>query len=55
MTHYELRDHPDDLPIICTDLATALRKGRRRSALVGPVLVYEMDDRSGERLISVID
>ncbi len=55
MTHYELRDDPDDLPIICNDLATALRKGRRRAAHVGPVLVYEMDDRTGERLIRVID
>ena len=41
--HYELRDYPDDLPIICTTLAEAERKARHRVEHVGgPVLIYEM-------------
>lgn len=52
---YELRDDPDDLPIICATLAEAERRGRRRAASLGiEVLIYEMDPRRGERLIGTI-
>ena len=53
---YEVRDDPDDLPIICATKAEAIRRGRRRAARIGqPVLIYEMDDRHGERFIGTID
>ena len=52
---YELRDDPDDLPIICPDLATARRRGRRRAARIGcPVLIYEVDTIEGERFTEAI-
>jgi hypothetical protein len=51
MTHYELRDHPDDLPIICRTLDQAARRANRRAERMGiPVLVYEVSER-GERFI----
>ena len=50
---YEIRDDPDDLPIICATEAEARRRGRRRAARIGqPVLIDEMDDRHGERFIA---
>lgn len=53
---YEARDDPDDLPIICATEAEAIRRGRRRAARIGqPVLIYQMDDRDGERFIGTID
>lgn len=56
MTHYELRDDPDDLPIICPDLATARRRGRHRAARTGnPVLIYSVHLTEGERLIEAVD
>ena len=46
---YEIRD---DLPIICATEVEAIRRGRRRAVRIGqPVLIYEMDDHDGERLI----
>ena len=55
MTTYEIRDDPDDLPIICATLAEAERRGRRRVARLGiEVLIYEMHPTRGERLISAI-
>lgn len=52
MSHYEIRDDPDDLPIICATLAEAERRGRRRSARLGqPVLVYEIDHAGAERFL----
>ena len=32
MTTYEIRDDPDDLPIICATLTEAERRGQRRAA-----------------------
>lgn len=41
---YELRDDPDDLPIICATEAEARRRGRQRAARIGqPVLIYEVE------------
>lgn len=55
LTTYEIRDDPDDLPIICATLAEAERRGRRRAARLGiEVLIYEMHPTRGERLISAI-
>ncbi|MCZ0963094.1 hypothetical protein [Paracoccus benzoatiresistens] len=55
MTTYELRDDPDDLPIICATLAKAERRSRRRAARLGiEVLIYKMDPRRGERFIGAI-
>lgn len=55
VTHYELRDHPDDLPIICPDLATARQRARRRAARIGSlVLIYSMDPTHGERFIEAV-
>lgn len=55
MKHYELRDHPDDLPIICPDLATARRRGRRRAVRIGsPILIYSVDPIHGERFIEAV-
>ena len=55
MTSYEIRDDPDDLPIICATLTEAERRGRRRAARFGiEVLVYEMHPARGERLIGAI-
>lgn len=51
---YELRDHPDDLPIPCETLAEAQRCARARAARFGiSVLIYEMDPFTGERLVDV--
>ena len=53
---YEIRDDPDDLPIICATEAEARRRGRRRAARIGqPVLIYEMDDRCGERYLGAVE
>ncbi|MFD1882020.1 hypothetical protein [Paracoccus pacificus] len=39
---YELRDHPDDLPILCKSLAEARKRARARAARFGiGVLIYE--------------
>ena len=55
VTTYEIRDDPDDLPIICATLAEAERRGQRRAARLGiEVLIYEMDPTRGERFISAI-
>lgn len=32
MTTYEIRDHPDDLPILCTTLSEAERSGAADAA-----------------------
>ena len=40
----------------CATEAEARRRGRRRAARIGqPVLIYEMDDRHGERFIGTIE
>ena len=55
LTTYEIRDDPDDLPIICATLTEAERRGQRRAARRGiEVLIYEMHPTRGERLISAI-
>ena len=55
LTTYEIRDDPDDLPIICATLAEAERRGRRRAARLGiEVLIYEMHPTRGERFIGAI-
>lgn len=57
-SHYDLevRDDPDDLSIICANEAEARRRERRRAARIGqPVLIYEIDDRHGERFICTVD
>ena len=52
---YELRDDTDNLPIICTIKAEAIRRGRRRAARLDiEVLIYEMHPTRGERFIGVI-
>ena len=53
---YEVRDDPDDLPIICATKAEAIRRGRRRAARVGqPMLIYEVDYHYGERFIGCVE
>lgn len=53
--HYELRDHPDDLPIICDTLAEARKRARQRVERFGfPVLIYEQDPFAGEKLIEEV-
>lgn len=47
LTPYEIRDNPDDLPIICATLAEAERRGIE-------VLIYEMHPTRGERFIGAI-
>lgn len=55
LTTYEIRDDPDDLPIICAPLAEAERRGSRRAARLGiEVLIYEMHPTRGERFIGAI-
>ena len=55
MTTYEVREDPDDLPIICATLAEAERRGRRRAASLGiEILIYEMLPERGERFIGTI-
>ena len=47
LTTYEIRDDPDDLPIICATLAEAERRGSE-------VPLYEMHPTRGERFIGAI-
>jgi hypothetical protein len=55
LTTYEVREDPDDLPIICATLAEAERRGRRRAASLGiEILIYEMHPERGERFIGTI-
>ena len=55
MIIYEIRDDPDDLPIICATLAEAERRGQRRATRLGiEVLIYEMHPTHGERFIGAI-
>ena len=43
---YQVRDDPDDLPIICATEAEAYRRGRRRAARIGQlVLIYQVGRR----------
>lgn len=52
---YELRDHPDDLPIICDTLAEARQRARQRVERFGfPVLIYEINPFIGERLVETV-
>ena len=52
---YQVRDDPGDLPIICATEGEAIHRGWRRAARIGqPVLIYEMDDRHGERFIGTV-
>ncbi|WP_348671006.1 hypothetical protein, partial [uncultured Paracoccus sp.] len=52
---YELRDHPDDLPIPCETLEEVRHRARRRAERFGiAVLIYEMDPFTGERLLEEI-
>ena len=53
---YELRDHPDDLPIPCDTLEEARHRARRRAEQFGiAVLIYEIDPYRGERFIEEIN
>jgi len=55
VTTYEIRDDPDDLPIICATLSEAERRGQRRAARLGiEVLIYEMHPTREERFIGAI-
>ena len=57
MTTYEIRDDPDDLPIICATLAEAERRGSRRAARLGDedakamLLRYNEDDCRATRAV----
>lgn len=52
---YELRDHPDDLPVRCTTLAEARKRARQRLERFGiEILIYEIDPFTGEKLVEVI-
>lgn len=52
---YELRDHPDDFPIIRATLADARKRARKRVEQFGfPVLIYEMNPFTGEKLIETV-
>lgn len=52
---YEIRDDPDDLPIICASKAEARRRARHRATRIGQsVLIYEVDGRHGERFIGSV-
>lgn len=52
---YELRDHPDDLPIRCATLAEARKRGRQRRERFGiEILIYEIDPFEGEKLLEVV-
>lgn len=52
---YELRDHPDDLPIRCDTLAEAYKRARSRVLRFGiEVLIYEVDPFEGDRLLDVV-
>ena len=53
---YELRDHPDDLPIPCETLAEARKRARARATRYGiGALIYEIDPFTGERFLEEID
>ena len=55
VTIYEIRDDPDDLPILCASLAEAERRARSRAARLGiEVLVYEIHPARGERFICAV-
>lgn len=52
---YELRDHPDDLPIRCETLAEAKRRARSRGEKFGiSILIYEVCPLIGEKLLEEI-
>ncbi len=52
---YELRDHPDDLPIRCDTLAEAQKRARSRRDRFGiSVLIYEVCPLTGERLVEQV-
>ncbi|WBU58594.1 hypothetical protein [Paracoccus sediminicola] len=52
---YELRDHPDDLPIRCETLAEARRRARSRAERFGfAILIYEVNPFIGEKLLEEI-
>lgn len=53
MTHYELRDDPDDLPVIIrAPLSKVRAAARKRAARIGAeVLIYEVSYAAGERYI----
>lgn len=54
MTHYELRDDPDDLPIVKATLPEAERAAVKRSKrLQAQVLVYRVTDHGETYLGSV--
>ena len=53
---YELRDHPDYLPIPCETLAEARKRARARATRYGiGALIYEIDPFTGERFLEEID
>lgn len=52
---YEIRDHPDDLPIPCKTLAEARKRARQRVRnFGGEALIYELCPFTGEKLIERI-
>ena len=52
---YEIRDHPDDLPVRSKTLADAKQRARRRVEKFGiPVLIYEVCPLTGEKLLEEI-
>lgn len=52
---YELRDHPDDLPIRYETLTEAHKRARQRVNGFGiEVLIYEVCPFEGEKLLEVI-
>lgn len=52
---YELRDHPDDLPVRCETLAEARTRARQRVARFGiEVLIYEVCPFEGEKLLELV-
>jgi hypothetical protein len=55
MTHYELRDDPDDLPVICATEAQAWRKAAHRAERLGvSVLIYRMSEQKGETYLGCV-
>lgn len=53
MSHYELRDEPDDLPVIIrAPLSRVRAAARKRAARIGAeVLIYEVSYPEGEKYI----
>ncbi|WP_157994930.1 hypothetical protein [Paracoccus tegillarcae] len=52
---YELRDHPDDLPIRCETLTEARKRARQRVERFGmEVLIYEVCSFEGEKLVEAV-